>query len=154
MRISAEQQVTSDIMFERLRIILAEGHVVYTWLSGNHFYDSHFYDCLDRGGFFKGGQLFKWADKHGRPTVCLLLHHHCKVYTFARHVKRVWRGCAQIHMQAGLCVCWNLLRSWVLILKEIRNLLSSLTLILSNKLPNLSIPDVPFPAPLTTLIRR
>jgi hypothetical protein len=40
------------------------------------------------------------------------------------------------------------------ILKELRNLLSSFMFILSIALPNLSIPDVPFPALLSTLIRR
>jgi len=49
---------------------------------------------------------------------------------------------------------WSLLRSWVLILKEVRNLLPSFMFILSITLPNLSIPDMPFPALLSTLIRR
>jgi hypothetical protein len=46
------------------------------------------------------------------------------------------------------------LSSWVLILKELRNLLPSFMFILSITLPNLSIPDVPFPALLLTLIKR
>ena len=49
---------------------------------------------------------------------------------------------------------WSLLRSWVLILKELRNLLPSFMFILSITLPNLSISDVPFSALLSTLIRR
>ena len=48
----------------------------------------------------------------------------------------------------------GLLRSWVLILREFRNLLLSFMFILSITLPNMSIPDVPFPALLSTLIRR
>jgi len=48
---------------------------------------------------------------------------------------------------------WSLLRSWVLILKELRNLLPSFMFNLSITLPNLqlSTPDVPFPALLSTL---
>ena len=51
--------------------------------------------------------------------------------------------------------CWSLLRSWVLIVKELRNLLPSFFMYnLSTTLPSLSIPDVPFPALISTLIRR
>jgi hypothetical protein len=42
----------------------------------------------------------------------------------------------------------------VLILKKLRNLLPSFMFTLSITLPNLSIPDVPFPAQIKTLIRR
>jgi len=50
---------------------------------------------------------------------------------------------------------WSLLRrSWVLILKELRNLLPNFMSNLSITLPNLSIPDLPFPTLLSTLIRR
>jgi len=50
---------------------------------------------------------------------------------------------------------WSLLWSWVLIFKELRNLLPSFMFILSTTLPYLSIPDVPFTALLSrTLIRR
>jgi len=49
---------------------------------------------------------------------------------------------------------WSLLRSWALILKELRNLLPSFMSILSITLPNFSIPDVPFPALLSTHTRR
>jgi hypothetical protein len=45
-------------------------------------------------------------------------------------------------------------RIWVLILKEFRNLLPSFMFILSITPPNLSIPDVPFPALLSILIKR
>ena len=48
---------------------------------------------------------------------------------------------------------WSLSRIWVLIIKEFRNLLPSFIIILSITLPNLSIPDVPFPAPTSTLVR-
>ena len=48
---------------------------------------------------------------------------------------------------------WSLLRSWVLILKDLRNLLPSFMFILSITLPNLFIPDVLFPALISTLIR-
>jgi len=46
------------------------------------------------------------------------------------------------------------LKSWVLILKELRNSLPSFMFILSITLPNLFIPDMPFLALLSTLIRR
>jgi len=48
---------------------------------------------------------------------------------------------------------WSLLRSWVLIFKELKNLLPSFMYILLTALPNLSIPDAQFPVPLPTLIR-
>ena len=50
---------------------------------------------------------------------------------------------------------WSLLRSWFSKLKELRNLLPSFMFILSITLPNMSIPDVPFPGALfSTFIKR
>jgi len=48
---------------------------------------------------------------------------------------------------------WSLLRNWVLILKELRSLPPSSMCTLWTLLLNLSIPDVPFPVLLSTLIR-
>ena len=48
---------------------------------------------------------------------------------------------------------WSFLRSWILILKELRKLLPSFMFILSITLPHSPIPDVPFPALWSTLIR-
>jgi hypothetical protein len=45
------------------------------------------------------------------------------------------------------------LRSWVLMVKELRNLLPSFMFILTITLPNLSIPNVPFPTLLPNFIR-
>ena len=48
---------------------------------------------------------------------------------------------------------WSLSRNWVLILKDLRRLPPSFKCTLWNLLLNLSIPDVPFPVLLSTLIR-
>ena len=48
---------------------------------------------------------------------------------------------------------WSLSRNWVLIFKELRSLPPSSMCTLWNSLLNLSIPDVPFPVLLSTLIR-
>jgi len=49
---------------------------------------------------------------------------------------------------------WSLSESWVLTLKELRNLLPSFMYMLSITLPKLSTPDTHFPELLSTVIRR
>jgi len=48
---------------------------------------------------------------------------------------------------------WSLSRNWVLILKELRSLPPSSMCTLGTLLLNLSIPDMPFPVILSTLVR-
>ena len=55
--------------------------------------------------------------------------------------------------QSTTLTLWSLSRNWVLILKEIRSLPPSSMCTLWTSLLNLSIPDVPFPVLLSTLIR-
>jgi len=100
------------------------------------------------------------------PLMCA--YGHCKrVYECDERLYKYNRHFNLMEYSFNLCVRflililsttitrWGLLRSWVLFLR-VKKLAAfpSFMFILSITLPNLSIPDVPFPALLSTLIRR